>query len=536
MEFVISSHSMKKMILILAVTLNSMIGLSQELKVTKWEVYEIEFQSKSQQKTPFEETLTGLFTHESGFQMEVPGFYNGKKDWLIRFCPTKEGAWSYRINSSLKGINAQTGQIQVGPAKSGNRGPVQIVQEDPSKFQYADGTPYFLIAFELDWLFALDAEEEKDIPKTRQMIRHVKENGFNQVIMNVYAYDANWGEKGKVDPSFNFAKPRVFPFGGTNENPDHSTLNISFFQRLDRVVQYLQEQEIISHLMIYVWNKHVNWPEPGSAEDNRFFDYVVKRYQAYPNLVWDISKEALAYGRDDMGYITERIERLKEQDAHNRLVTVHDYNYCRTYPDKVDFISVQEWRPNLYDEMRRIAERHGHQPVLNIEHGGYEKSTHSIFDGAYNDPVVCLDRSYQCVFAGVYTTYYWQNTSWYNVIYDPTSLPKNVQPRFEYYKHLLKLFETYDFNTLKPLQRAFNPYFLTNNDGLYLFYIPAHSLGAFGDVKEIKGKKVNTKWFDPLTGNFLPGSSRNMGDGVWLGFEKPDELKSTMAVLVLEVE
>jgi len=40
-----------------------------------------------------------------------------------------------------------------------------------------------------------------------------------------------------------------------------------------------------------------------SAEDNRYFDYVIKRYQAFPNIIWDVSKEALDYGRCDIPYI-----------------------------------------------------------------------------------------------------------------------------------------------------------------------------------------------------------------------------------------
>lgn len=64
------------------------------------------------------------------------------------------------------------------------------------------------------------------------------------------------------------------------------------------------------------------------------FDYLVKRYQAFPNLIWDISKEALAYGMDDMDYIVERIDRLRKLDGHKRLVTVHDYNFYRNHLTK----------------------------------------------------------------------------------------------------------------------------------------------------------------------------------------------------------
>ncbi|MEM7014032.1 MAG: hypothetical protein AAF585_21445 [Verrucomicrobiota bacterium] len=107
----------------------------------------------------------------------------------------------------------------------------------------------------------------------------------------------------------------------------------------------------------------------------------MKRYQAYPNLIWDISKEALLYGHDDMSYVTGRIDRLRRLDGHGRLLTVHDYDYCEAFPDKVDFISIQEWQPYLYPRMIEIAKRHPRKSIMNIEHGGYEKTMHTIFDG-----------------------------------------------------------------------------------------------------------------------------------------------------------
>src|SRR5690606_11877931 len=108
-----------------------------------------------------------------------------------------------------------------------------------------------------------------------------------------------------------------------NDNPDFSKLNIEFFKHFDRVMNHLYEKGIVAHLMIYVWNKEVNWPAMYSKDDNRFFDYVIKRYQGYSNMIWDVSKEALDYGRCDIPYINERIERIRRADAYNRLITVH---------------------------------------------------------------------------------------------------------------------------------------------------------------------------------------------------------------------
>ena len=238
--------------------------------------------------------------------------------------------------------------IEVSENNPDNPGPVQINSDNSRLFSYESGDPYHLLAFEADWLFALDYGDP-ELPKTRQLVSSIAENGFNQIVMNVYAFDATWEKDPDLLPEYNFAnRLDIFPFKGDNENPDYSGLNIDFFKHLDGVIELLAEKDIVSHLMIYVWNKKVNWPEADSPADNMYFDYVVKRYQAYPNIIWDISKEALGYGHTDMSYISNRIDRLKALDAYNRLVTVHDYGYCAAFPEKVDFISGQNFKTPPY--------------------------------------------------------------------------------------------------------------------------------------------------------------------------------------------
>ena len=75
--------------------------------------------------------------------------------------------------------------------------------------------------------------------------------------------------------------------------PDYSSLNIDFFKHLDKVIAEMHNNEIVSHLMIYVWNKRVAWPKAGSEADNMYYKHVIKRYQAFPNVIWDVSKDRI---------------------------------------------------------------------------------------------------------------------------------------------------------------------------------------------------------------------------------------------------
>ena len=496
----------------------------------QWSIIDVQF--PAQENEPFDVEFGAKFDGPGGVTMRVPGFYNGDNLWTLRFSPPQPGDWAFTTYSSSPTLAGKSGAIRATVNKNPNKhGPIVLQKNNPQHFYHADGTPYFVLAFEIDWLFALDAGNSTDIPKTRSIVKTMADHCYNQAVMNVYAHDVSWEKDQNLKPEHEFGSPSVFPFGGSNDKPAHTTLNVEFFQRFDRVMHELDENGIVSHLMIYVWNKLVNWPEAHSKEDNRYFDYVVARYQAFNNLIWDVSKEALGYGHDDMNYISERISRIRKLDAYSRLITVHDYHYCSTHPEKVDFISIQTWSTPLYSQMKDIREKYPKQPILNIEHGGYESSPYVVFPGDYNDPITCLARNYEIIFAGCYSTYYWQGSAWNVIIPDPFHLPKAQQPRFDYYRNIRTLFDKYDFSTLKPVPgRQSSGLCLSDEQNVYIYYLPANNYAThISPPKHVKGSMKIT-WFNPLTGVFKDGGSEELGN--WHEFKSP--WLGQIAVLVLE--
>lgn len=500
---------------------------AQDYTTTQWEPVDVVLEADPGEADPFSIYLVGNFTGPDGQTMSVPGFWDGGNRFVIRFAPPSEGEWSYSSKSPIKPLNSKSGKIAVAPPAPGQHGPIGIHPDDPTRFAHADGTPYFPIAFEIDWLFAIDAENPDGIPKTEQLLRTVGANGFNQVVMNIFAYDVRWPKDPNLPPRYEYGSPRVFPYGGDNTNPDHSTLSIEFFQRFDRVVRELDKHGQAAHLMIYVWNKLVNWPEADSAEDNLYFDYVVKRYQAFPHLIWDISKEATGYGHNDKSYITRRIERLRELDGHNRLVTVHDYGYCNQFPDTVDFISIQNWHAEIWHIMRDVVKKHPAKPVFNIEHGGYERGPYHVFTGNYGSPVSNLERAYKIIFAGASIAHYWQDTSWNVVIHDIENLPEVDQPKLEYYRYLAEFIEEQNVHELKPTIGATSSGIcLSNNDDFYLHWLPEENDSIV--VRQRKGYEGGTlhfQWFDPLTGTYTDEESVQVEKWTRLTLPKPNQMR-----------
>ena len=495
--------------------------------------------------SPYDVSIGAVFTSPNQQRITVPGFFNGNDEFVIRFSVNELGEWTYKTFSSNSEMAGIEGVINISPNSNEKiHGAVTIHPDQPQRFIYEDGKPYFAVSFELDWLFALDYDDTSAIPKTVQIIDDVASNGFNQVVMNVFAYDVNW----KIDsdvPEYYLYKPNYSVFMGDNQNPDFGELNIRFFKHFDRVINHLHEMGVVAHIMIYVWNKNVQWPDMYSSEDNRYFDYVVKRYQAFPNIIWDVSKEALDYGRCDIPYINERISRIRKLDAFKRLITVHDYEYCSREPDKVDFISIQNWRSDLHSFSLEAALKHQDKPVMNIEHGCYEEGPYVSFQGNYINAKTCLTRTYENVFAGLYSSYYWQNAAWNIVIHDAFN-PKNTVegPKYVYYKYLQDLFTRYNYSTLVAkkqklttngrigednLSSSAHP--LSDGQGLYLYLIPEENYQINAVLPRPVSGQINVTWFNPFTGEYQDGGTVQHSN--WAPFRSP--WKNTLSILILEL-
>lgn len=386
---------------------------NKPIQCTQWEVNDLVYHIREKIDAPLSKQVYAVVTGEAGVQ-RIPLFYNDKDEWVFRYSSSIIGSKSFVLESDIKELDGKRGTFIIAENKKQDRhGGVVLNKENPQHLFYEDGTHYFNLAFECDWLFALDYGQ-KEIKKTKHLLSLLNQYGFNQIVMNVYSYDVSWPKDKRLleHPEHEYGgREDIFPFLVTNSNPDYSSLNIDFFKHFDKVIAEMHNKEIVSHLMIYVWNKLVAWPDMESEADNMYYDYVVKRYQAFPNIIWDVSKEAvskvaLSQKRSTKEYISERIERTRRIDSYNRLLSVHDYGFCRNNSDQVDFISMQNWKHTLYQHMMEARKAFPNKPIFNIEHGGYEESPYIVFPGAYTDAEACLRRNYMCIFAGGYSTYY----------------------------------------------------------------------------------------------------------------------------------
>jgi hypothetical protein len=444
-------------------TLGENGGGQDPTEVEQYHTYDVILRASRGHANPFTVDVSAMFEGPREERLLIPAFYDGENTWKVRFSPTSRGRWRYvTLCEADPGMDRKHGEIECVRNTSPNiHGGLKIDREHPRHFIYEDGTRYFLLGFEADWIWALDMSDP-EMPNLKRFVDAIAAHGFNHVVMNAYAHDTSWAKGKSCD--WDYGPPEMFAWEGTNENPDHTRMNVRFWRHYDRVISYLQEKGIVAHIMLRVYNKLVNWPKNGSPEDWLYYKYIVARYQAFSNVVWDFSKEA--HNEKDAEYKLAVIKKVKEWDAYDRLVTVHDDNgnYDNGNYNVCDFRSDQQhekWGETI------IAQRKARVwPVVNIEYG-YERGVEKL--PTYNvmqDWQEVLRRTYEIVCAGGYPTYYYSNTSWDLVKWEPQP------PGWKRYRVLKDFFDGVKYWLMEPKGQIGGTWVLANEGKEYVIFAP----------------------------------------------------------------
>lgn len=94
--------------------------------------------------------LDGLFENPNGQELYVPGFWDGEKNWKLRFTPGTEGEWHYSlvVTDTHGPADPASGAFTVTPAEEGRSGWLQSANwVDPNwsshYLVYHDGSPFY---------------------------------------------------------------------------------------------------------------------------------------------------------------------------------------------------------------------------------------------------------------------------------------------------------------------------------------------------------------------------------------------------------
>ena len=289
-----------------------------------WEKVEIVLTARKDYGNPYTDVDVYVDLEGPGFRRRCYGFWDGGRTFRVRVMATKAGGWRWRSGANVAdpGLSGVTGEFRAKAwseaARKENpcrRGMIRATGNGHA-FQYADGTPYFLVGdtwwatptFRFRWY---DDDRERALgPKAgfKDYVRYRKKQGFNCIAM--IAAFPNWANDGKParwtlkdgtvlrsawrQPGTSSAKDmhaesgeRAFVFPGKVPGlgkyiPDLERISPAYFRGMDRKIDYLNAHGLAAFIEVarrdigQVWKKYYPWPDSYV----RYIQYVWSRYQA----------------------------------------------------------------------------------------------------------------------------------------------------------------------------------------------------------------------------------------------------------------
>ncbi len=306
----------------LIVSLAAASGLAETRHV--WERVEITLQSQRQYENPYTDVRVWVDLKGPGFDRRCYGFWDGGSTFRVRVLATKPGRWTWESGASaadpgLQGVRGEFTAVAWTEdelvANSCRRGMIRSSRNGHA-FEYADGTPFFLLGdtwwatptFRFPWYDDDIARPLSPAAGFKDYVRYRRNQQFNCIAM--IAAFPNWANDGQParwktpdgmvlrsawpQAGTDSAKEmtdeqgrRPFRFPGAVSGyedyfPDLSRIDPEYFHSLDKKVDYLNAQGMIPFIEVarrdigQGWKRYYPWPESYM----RYIQYVWSRYQA----------------------------------------------------------------------------------------------------------------------------------------------------------------------------------------------------------------------------------------------------------------
>jgi hypothetical protein len=480
---------------------------AEPVQLPQWEPRDFAFRGATPHANPFLVAFSAVVRGPDGAEFKTPGFYDGDGTWKVRVSANKGGEWTLRTECEDPALDGRRASFTcVKNPHPNQHGGLRVDPRHPYHFVFEDGARYFAMGYECDWLWALDlgpAGGDPNLPTLKPFLDKLGAYGFNFIILNTYAHDTSW-MPGKTGPD-DYGPPAMFAWEGANEKPDHERFNLEFWRHYDRVIRAMHERNMQAHILVKVFNKMVKWPAWGSPQDLLYTRWIYARYSAFPNVIFDFSKEAY-YRKNERDYKLEHLKFMRSLDGYGRLLTVHDdkepYN-SGAYDGLLSFVTDQQ-HSSYHDTVLKQRARHA-WPIVNAEFG-YECGPGGVEDKTYGAdlPEENYLRAWEVCMAGGYIAYYYTYTAW-DVV-----RPLDTPPGYAMHKHLRDFFEGTGYWRMKPADALVNEgYCLANPGKEYVAYQKA----AKPFTLEVKGASgpLKVRWYSPLSGESADGGT--VGNG-----------------------
>lgn len=524
-----------------------------------WRRCEITLQSSKDYANPFLDVeIMAEFVHESGDRVTLPGYWNGEKQWKVRFCPEKEGAWQYSVSCNdmeNAGLHGVKGTIEATPSLGETvleqKGFVRL-EQGKRYFTYGDGTPFFWLG-DTHWQMPdYERIHECNYPgcKCGNQFKHLAddriEKGFN--VYQTYFNSSRKGGGPEKDryPWWTEAYERI--------NPQ------AFNDKVDYMMDYLADHGVT---IAMGFGLHTGTPagfgrvEPLLA----FVRYCVARYACYP-IVWITAQEITDERHGAFAMWMQAAELVSQLDGYHRPEGAHMYPFTAEHP-LVQRINAAPWHQWWtlqagHGGLNNLKTRRFYQSYFESEPTKPYLET----ECQYEDIYCCGFNGYEAARAGAWKacqsgsagfTYGvtgvwamgwnqvddcgWPSYSpepWFVGMDKPGSLEVAHMRRFYEYVGFQRLTPSFDYR-LGGFEARGKTDICHFEDKIYVVYF--YDYGRETGVLHTLNKEYTytARWFDPIAGKFIDLGTFRSSDGTYEIPLRPNERDWVLLVTSLEL-
>lgn len=320
----------------------------------KWDVFEVTVQGPSEGNPFIEHFVKGVFQGKNE-TVTVDGFYDGDGNYKVRFMPSFEGEYCYRIEADF--MEAKEGKLLVDAAAENNHGPVRVANE--YHFVYEDGVPYYSIGTTC-YVWALQSDE-----RIQETLDSLKQSCFNKIRFCIFPkhYAYNLGEprsypyEGAPMDSSVLTMDNFMGFNGKSEGNqfDFTRFNPVHFRHLENCIRSLEKLGIEADLIMMHPYDRWGFSCMTREQDDLYWNYVIARFSAFHNVWWSFANE-YDLMRDKTQEDWERFAGIIcEKDVYHHLRSIHNcgpfYDYSRPW---ITHCSMQ--RQDVYRTVENVSD------------------------------------------------------------------------------------------------------------------------------------------------------------------------------------
>lgn len=275
----------------------------------QYEMFELSFEGPQPEESEALTDITAEFTCGED-TWKVKGFYDGNKNYKVRFLPQKLGTYIWKVS----GVVSEEGSEECTSSEKSHG----MVQVEGNHFTYQDETKYLPFG---TTIYALVHQEESLIEETFQTLEKAP---FNKVRHCIFpkSYD------------FNHNDPQYYPFEKDADGKwDVNHPCYAYWKHLEENIVRLGEMGIESDLILMHSYDRWGFAFLTMEEIAVYVEYTMRRLAAYPYIWWSMANEYDFLFNHKMEDWYEIEKMITENDSYHHLLSNHNgmkiYDFSR---------------------------------------------------------------------------------------------------------------------------------------------------------------------------------------------------------------